>query len=91
MKRKGKYITTTILLACLSKPPRVLAETIVQREKLIEQWAKIFITKSAGEQKDIHAQLEETIGELRKELLQYRKLISPEQNQNFVIHNKEAA
>lgn len=58
MKRKGKYITTNILLACFAKSPvekkdihTQLEETITQRKKLIEQWeillpGKIFRCKA---------------------------------------------
>lgn len=94
---KGKYITTKILLACMSKPAGIkkdirtqLAETIAQRRKLIEQW-ELLIAKPYDATKDIHAQLADTIKGLKGVIQHSRKSISPEQNQSFVLHDKKAA
>ena len=45
---KGKYITTRILLACLSKPAVIekdihtqLAETIAEHKRIMQQWKKL--------------------------------------------------
>lgn len=46
---KGKYITTQILLACLSKPRTApkdihtrLRETIAEHKRMVEQWEKTY-------------------------------------------------
>ena len=82
---KGKYITTQILLACLSKPPGMkkdihaqLEETIAERKRIIQQWEKSFVSKPAGIKKDIHAQLAETIAEHKKIMEQWTGLFSRE-------------
>jgi len=62
---KGKYITTRILLACLSKPAVI--------------------------EKDIHTQLAETIAEHKRIMQQLKKLLSPEQDNCFVMLDKKAA
>ena len=78
---KNKYITTQVLLAARSKRKRIktdiyaeLERTISERQKLIEQWEKVFATGKVVIQKDIHVQLAETIAEFKrtKQLLDRR-------------------
>jgi hypothetical protein len=45
---RGKYITTKILLACLSRPGIIkndihtqLAETIAEHKRIMQQWKKL--------------------------------------------------
>lgn len=52
---KGKYITTTVLMACLTKAActkksihEQLAETIIERKRIIRQWQQFL----AGEQEN---------------------------------------
>ena len=78
---KNKYITTQTLMAARSRRKRIktdiyaeLEKTIAEREKLIEQWEKIFSIGKVIIQKDIHVQLAETIAEFKrtKQLLDKR-------------------
>ena len=62
---KGKYITTQILMACLSKP--------------------------AGIKKDIHAQLEETIAERKRIMLQMENLTKAARVIDIYLNGKKAA
>jgi hypothetical protein len=72
---KRKYITTQVLMACLShRQPRPkdlhleLKETIAERKRLLLQWRKILLSWLSTEPQDIHGQLRKTIAE-RKRLL----------------------
>jgi len=94
---KGKYITTQVLLACLShktvKKKDVytqLDETIAERKIILRQWQKMFLSWLAGE-KDIYAQLEKTIAERKKILQQWEKLFFPEQENRYLMEDKKAA
>jgi hypothetical protein len=73
---KGKYITTQILLACLShnkvKQKDIhaqLKETIVERKRILQQSPKLFTSWLSPQEKDIYAQLLETLLE-RKRILE---------------------
>jgi hypothetical protein len=92
---KGKYITTQILLACLSKPQgskkdihALLEETIAERRRILEQWEKSFL---GVPRKDIHAMLQETIAERKRILQQWENLFFPEQDNCYIIEDKKAA
>jgi len=74
---KGKYITTQVLLACLSHKKvkqkdihTQLKETLAERKRLLQQWPTLFTSPwlSPGE-KDIYAELFETLAE-RKRILE---------------------
>lgn len=97
MKRKGKYITTNMLLACLSKSSIIkkdihaqLEETIAQRRRLIEQWENLVRATPSEIRQDIHAQLKKTIAGLRREMQQSRKSSSTEK-QSVAMQDKKAA
>jgi hypothetical protein len=91
---KGKYITSQILLACLSKPPvtkkdvhEQLALTLAERKIILLQWQVSFF----GDGKDIHAQLAETIAERRKVLREWERSFFPKQETSYTMQDKQAA
>ena len=44
-----------------------LAETIIERKKILKEWEKLFLPKAIAVKKDIHDQLQETIAKLKRE------------------------
>ena len=96
---KGKYITTQIIMACRKKGQHSkkdiytqLKETIAEREKLLQQWERIFMPKPERVQKDIHTQLAETIAEYKKMKEQLNNRVNGwEQESRSIITDKKAA
>lgn len=91
MKSKGRYITTSIRLACLSQPPAVkkdihaqLEETMYERRKILDQYQSLFLEGYADAGKDIHVRLKETIAKLKQEKHGFGKLLSSGQNPNSI-------
>ena len=98
MKRIGKYITTDILLACLSTPPGMkkdihtqLKETIAERKRIIQQWESSFLVTHADIKNVIHTQEGKTINGQETTSRQRETLFSREQDCDNVMMNKTAA
>lgn len=96
MRRKGKYLTNNVLMACLSNALRSkkdihaqLAETIAERRKIIEQWESSSLSKVST--KNIHAQLRETIDELKMIMRRSGKILSTTHTYGSLIQDKSAA
>ena len=92
---KGKYITTYVLLACLSHRKRNnvhadLVERITERKQLLLQWRKLLLTWLVAEG-DIYAQLDATIAERNRVLARLNQTVHPGIVQIIMLDNREAA
>jgi len=95
---KGKYVTTQILLACLShnkvKQKDIhaqLKETIAERKRILQQWPKLFTSWLSPKEKDIHVQLLETLAERRRILEELQRTFSPGTNKILPMDDSRAA
>jgi hypothetical protein len=96
---KGKYITRQIEMVCLTKKRSTrknifqqLEETIAERTKVIERWEKIFLAENVSDQKDIHAQLADTIVEFKRKKQELdRRLFAGQQPGSLALMEKKAA
>jgi len=80
---KGKYVTTQVLLACLSRPAEqakspakrredihvLLAMTIAERKRIMRKFKQSFF----GFELDIHSLLESTIAEREEVIRRWRQ------------------
>ena len=76
---KGKYVTTQVLLACLSQPVKqskgredihvLLAMTIAERKRIMRRFKESFF----GFELDIHTMLESTIAEREEVIRRWRQ------------------
>ena len=68
-----------------------LAETIAERQKILDQWEKIFQPRSVEITKDIHDQLRETIAGLKQTKQQFRSRLFSTKDDSPAFRNKKAA
>lgn len=90
---KDKYVTTQVLLACLSKPVKqskrredvhvLLAMTIAERKRILQKFKESFF----GFELDIHTKLVCTIAE-REEVIRRWKQAFPEE---YELEERNAA
>lgn len=84
---KGKYVTTQVLRACLSKPAKqskvredihvLLAMTIAERKRIMRGFKESFF----GFELDIHTMLESTIAEREEVIRRWRQAFLEEYEQ----------
>jgi len=95
---KGKYITTQILLACLSHKkviqPNIhdqLKEAIAERKRLLLQWRRLLFSWMSPDKLDVYAELEKTIAERKMIMQKWEKLFSAYREIIITIDDKRAA
>ena len=93
---KRKYITTLVLMACMSKSSVAkksihaqIEETIAERRKILVGFEKIFQSDSFKE-RDFHTELQQNIDQHKKQMQDWVKSVAS-QNNSIVIDEKNTA
>ncbi len=94
---RGKYITTLVLMACMSKSSVAkksihaqIEETIAERKRILEGFEKLFQSE-AFKETDLHAELQQNINQHKKQMQDWGNAAVTQNNPIVIGNNKTAA